>query len=83
MFFHDFEIFTPRDSVAIQYVLTMFISSDWFFEVTRSRLLEIYDREFVDKLLPFSKEHLTKFKNDVQVISDQELERIGLLDMES
>ena len=83
MFFHDFETFTPRDSVAIQYVLTMFISSDWFFEVTRSRLLEIYDRDFVDKLLPFSKEHLTKFKNDVQVISDLELERIGLLDMES
>ena len=51
----------------------MFITSDWFFEVTRSRLLEIYERDFVDKLLPFSKEHLTNFKNDVEVISDKEL----------
>jgi len=53
----SFEPWTPSDSVAIQYLMTMFISSDWFFELMRERMTEIYDKEFVDELLPFKKEH--------------------------
>ena len=58
---HDFRPFTPIDSVAIQYLMTLSITSDWYFELTRTRLLEVYPKEFVDKLFPFQIEHMFEF----------------------
>lgn len=46
-------------------------------------MLEVYSRSFVDRLLPYSMEHLWEFKDLGPLISDIELERIGLLDTES
>ena len=34
----------------------MFVSTDWFIELLRERLLEVYDKELVDRLLPYKKE---------------------------
>lgn len=45
MFWTGFEPFTARDSVQIQYTLMFLISSDWFFEMTRERLLEVYSKD--------------------------------------
>ena len=33
-----------------------FISFDWFLELTRQRLTEIYDKELVDRMIPFRQE---------------------------
>ena len=54
---NKFEPWTPKDSLSMQYMLIFGISSDWFGELLRERLLEIYDKEFVDKLLPFRMEN--------------------------
>lgn len=77
MFWTDFEPFTAKDSVSIQYTLMFLISSDWFFEITRERLLEVYTKDQVDKLIPYSKEHMFDFANQL-TITDEELQRIGL-----
>lgn len=45
MFWTGFEPFTARDSVSLQFTLMYLISSDWFFEITRERLLEVYSKE--------------------------------------
>jgi penicillin amidase len=52
----DFEPWTPRDSVAISYILANFVTSDWAFELTRTRLLEVFPRDFVNKIFPFRKQ---------------------------
>ena len=54
LFWFDFEPWKPEDSVVIQYMFALFISSDWYYEMTRDRLLEIYSKEEVDKLLPYN-----------------------------
>ena len=48
-----FEDITPYDVASYLSLLTLFLSRDWCHEYLRSRLTEIYDREFVDRLLPF------------------------------
>lgn len=46
-----------------------FIANDWFFELVRQRLTEIYDKDMVDKMIPFQEEFYyfnnTNSKNDV------------------
>jgi len=32
-------------------------SADWFVEMLRVRLLEVYDKDVVDQLIPFKPEH--------------------------
>lgn len=44
LFWSSFEEFTPRDTMAINYLIINFISADWFFEMTRTRMLEAYSR---------------------------------------
>ena len=56
MLWSDFEPWTPRDSVAISYILANFVTSDWAFELTRTRLLEVFPRDFVNKIFPFRKQ---------------------------
>ena len=75
----DFEEWREIDSVYIHYLMNLFVSTDWFFELMRERLTEIYDKDFVDRLMPFQREHLYQFDNHVH-ITDAELERIGLYD---
>lgn len=53
MFWQEFEPFTIEDSVAIHYLTILFVSGDWFYELVRERLLEIYSRETVDKMFPY------------------------------
>jgi len=49
----SFEPWTPQDSLAMQNFMLYFLTKDWFFEYIRERLTEVYDRELVDKLMPF------------------------------
>lgn len=51
-----FEPWLPEDSVCLQVLMQYFVSFDWFLEITRQRLTEIYDKELVDKMLPFKQE---------------------------
>ena len=44
----DFEPWTVRDSISIEYMINVLISADWFSEMIRLRLLEVYDRDVVD-----------------------------------
>lgn len=62
-----------------------FVSFDWFLEITRQRLTEIYDKELVDRMIPFRQEDY--FFNNTNckcnptyisiVISDEELKEAG------
>jgi hypothetical protein len=63
--------------VAIQYLTTIFVSGDWFYEMVRERLLEVYTRDMVDRIFPFQKDHMFPFKNQ-EMVSDEELAKIGL-----
>jgi penicillin amidase len=53
MFWQNFEPFAIEDSVAIQFLTTVFVSSDWFFEMVRERLLEVYPKPMVDRMIPY------------------------------
>jgi len=46
--FTSFEPWTVKDSVACQYFFSALVSVDWFAELLRVRLLEVYDRDVVD-----------------------------------
>lgn len=48
-----FEPWTAKDSVSIQFLMTLFVSTDWFFELIRERLTEVYEKELVDRLMPY------------------------------
>lgn len=54
----DFEPWEPLHSIAIQGLLQYFITFDWFMELVRSRLTEVYDKDFVDRLIPFREDLL-------------------------
>jgi len=62
--------------------MTTFVTSDWFFELMRERLAEVYTKEMIDILIPIGKEHLFPFEN-METITDQELEKIGLFEPNS
>lgn len=71
----EFAPWTPYDSLSILVVLQYFISFDWFLELTRSRLTEIYDKDLVDRMMPFREDLL--YYNNTHVINDEELKRMG------
>jgi penicillin amidase len=48
-----FEEYTPEDTATLFIFMMQFLTKDWHQEFLRERLTEIYDRELVDKLLPF------------------------------
>ena len=48
-----FEDITLEDITAQLMLLSIMMTKDWNLEYLRSRLTEIYDREFVDKLVPY------------------------------
>lgn len=50
--------------------------------MTRERLLEVYSKDQVDQLLPYSIKNMFPFDNQI-TITDEELASIGLLDPES
>eukprot|EP00347_Sterkiella_histriomuscorum_P009270 403341851 len=72
---NNFEPWTVYDSLSVQVLLQYFVSFDWFLELTRSKLTEIYDKELVDKMLPFKEDNLY-FKN-TNLISDEDLKDQG------
>ena len=61
----------------MQNFMLYFLTKDWFFEYIRERLTEVYDRETVDKLMPFKKDDYFNLPG-METISDAELQRIGL-----
>lgn len=83
----EFEPWTPYHSVCILVVLEYYISFDWFLELTRSKLTEIYDKEMVDRMMPYNEDFLY-FNNTygntgfllLIVISDEELKEMGKFD---
>ena len=42
MLWADFKPYTVKDSVSSLYLLTIFMTGDWFFELVRERMLEVY-----------------------------------------
>ena len=50
------EIWKPEYTIRAQVLMQYFLSFDWFLELTRQRLTEIYDKELVDRMLPFKQE---------------------------
>ena len=40
----------------MDYAILVMCSTDFFSELLRARLLEIYDKDLVDKLVPYKKE---------------------------
>ena len=80
-----FEPWKPEDCVAFSNLFIEMLSRDWEMEMLRDRLTEIYDRSFVDKLLPFNpKEHFSFGEGfpSGEVISDEDLEKIGMYNPE-
>jgi hypothetical protein len=62
--------------------MVLFCSSDWFWELFRERLAEVYPRSTVDRLMPVGTKHLFPFEN-METISDEELKRIGMFEPNS
>lgn len=56
---------------------------DWFVEMLRLRLMEVYDRSLIDEMLPYKMEHLYPFDHEITVITDDELSRIDKLASDS
>ena len=79
LFATDFEEWTPFDSCSIGVLISFLLAQDPFVEILRQRLLEVYDRELVEKLVPFKKENYVQYEK-MEVISDEELAKIGLLE---
>jgi len=73
----SFEPWTVKDSLACEYLFNAMLSTDWFAEMLRVRLLEIYDRDLVDQLLPFKAEHISP--TATTTVSDEDLAKIGML----
>ena len=48
-----FEPWEAKDSVSLVFMMTYFVSHDWYGELLRERLLEVYDKSFVDQLFPY------------------------------
>ena len=78
----SFEPWTVYDSLSCSYFLTFMGSTDWFVEMLRVRLLEVYDRDLVDQMIPFKPEHIYPFEN-VETITDADLAKIGMLEEDS
>jgi len=78
VFWTDFEPWQPRDSVAIFYFFTYILSGDSWNGMLRERLLEIYDRSLVERIMPNRQENY--FGHPLSTtISDDELARINML----
>ena len=72
-----FEPWTIKDSVAIPNLMIVLLGKDWFAELLRERLLEVYDKSLVDELIPYRKEGFQSWQYDLmETVSDAELERI-------
>ncbi len=80
--FTSFEPWTVKDSVACQYLYNAFVSTDWFAEMLRVRLLEVYDKDLVDKILPFKPEDFYEFSNMLTIADDENSNNPGTDDEE-
>ena len=74
--FTGFEEFTIEDVAGMLTFFGNFLARDWDTEYLRGRLTEIYDRELVDRLLPFEKKNYFDLGN-METIKDHELEEFG------
>lgn len=53
MLWTDFKPYTVKDSISSLYLITVFMTGDWFFELVRERLLEVYPMSIIEKIMPF------------------------------
>ena len=67
----SFQPWTVKDSLSCEYLFNAMQSADWFAEMLRLRLLEIYDRDLVDQIIPFKPEHIFPNQNS-QNIEDKD-----------
>jgi len=74
----DFEPWTLEDSAAVMYILDYFLSIDGWNTMLRERLLEIYDKTLVDKMLPFRPEDYYQFERMTTLVDD-DLAKIDML----
>ena len=75
----NFDVYTAEDCTALFIFMMQFLTKDWHQEFLRERLTEIYDRELVDKLIPFQREDYFPFEN-METISDEDLKKIGMFE---
>jgi penicillin G amidase len=76
IFMTGFEEYEPIHALSQMSLLSVFLTKDFALEYLRSRLTEIYDRQLVDRLLPFQKEHYFDL-GKMETISDDELVEHG------
>ena len=57
MTWQEFHTWTVEDTLTVQGFLQYLITFDWFMEVVREKLLDIYDWNIVEKMLPFKGDH--------------------------
>jgi hypothetical protein len=67
-----FEEYKPIHVTGQIALLTLFLTKDFTLEYMRGRLTEIYDRELVDRLMPFKKEDYFEL-GKMETINDDEL----------
>ena len=53
---NTFEPWELKDSIYLGHLMLQIMSTDWFGEFLRVRLLEVYDKSLVDELIPYKKE---------------------------
>jgi penicillin amidase len=82
MLWADFEEWKPIDTVTYWHLMVMFMSGDWFFELMRERLTEIYDRSLVEKMIPFRASEYFQYSTPDHIprttVTDEELKKAGL-----
>jgi hypothetical protein len=77
-----FEKYTAEDAMNFMAFMTSFVTKDWHQEYLRERLTEIYDRELVDQLIPFKKEHYFQLDN-METITDEDLKKVGMFEADN
>lgn len=81
LFWVDFAPWTPYDTASNQMLIGFVLANDPFNELIRQRLLEVYDRELVDKILPLKKEDYYQFEH-METINEEMLAKIDMLESE-
>jgi len=74
----EFHTWTVEDTLTVQGFLQYLITFDWFMEVVREKLLDIYDWNIVAKMLPFKGEDY--YHDDMILINDEDLKKRGLFE---
>lgn len=82
MLWVHFEEWKPIDTVTFWHLMVSIMSGDWFFELMRERLTEIYDRSLVEKMIPFRASEYFQYSTPDHIprttVTDEDLKKAGL-----